>query len=246
MGKLHQLLAVEKDVKRTALKMMEEVKNLFKNKAERFNGLFRKYVKVDEDGPEYQPERKAMVTTVGEKLDYFLKRWRPYLELTIAKEETNASGNATAEVMVDDKSFGTFNVTALLALEKNMELFIGAIREIPTLDPTHEWKLEDGKYVSKHSEETQKTMKRSRPIILYEATKEHPAQVEMTTYDVVAGTWTSTRSSGKFSPKEKADLLERAEQFLLAVQKARSKANSCDVKTFDSSGIFDYIFDKKA
>lgn len=246
MGKLHQLLAVERDVKRTAIKMSEETIALFKNKAEHLKGVLRTYKKAFDDGPDFQPERKAMVTTVDDKLNYFIKRWKPYLDLVLQKEETNSSGNAIQELFVDNQSFGVYNATSLLALEKHVGVIIKVIQNIPTLDPTHEWgEAENGTFVSKYPEETQKTQKLTKPIVLYEATKEHPAQVEMTSYDVIAGIWTTTRTSGMISPKRKADMLERAEKLLRAVQSARSKANGCDVINVDSSKFFDFVTEEK-
>jgi hypothetical protein len=86
---------------------------------------------------------------------------------------------------------------------------------------------------------------RLRNIILYEATKEHPAQVELISYDVIIGTWSTTRSSGKITPAEKHLMLERAGELLVAVKKARAKANECGVVPVKSDKFFNYILKGK-
>ena len=242
--KLHQILAVEDDRKRTAMEILNESIGTFKTKKDHFEGVTRVYDVKEEGSEEYPTERKELITTVKEKLDYTAKHWAKYLDIVMMREQTNSSGVAKASVQVGDKFFGEYGATTLLAIEKNLTQFILMLREVPTLDPAHEWIEDDqnsNRFISKHPSEQNRTQKKSKPIVMYEATKEHPAQVVMETYDTIVGKWTGTRTSGKIRPADKATMLDRAEELLIAVKKARTAANECEVVTANSNVFFDHI-----
>lgn len=242
--KLHQLLAVLDDRKRTAMEILNETSNTFRNKKDHFEGVQRVYSKKFEDGEDYQTERKSIITTVAQRLAYTIKHWKTYTDVRIQIEETNTSNTAKAEVVINDISFGEFGATTLLAMEKNLTQFIEVLRHTPTLDPSIEWELNsdiNNQYISKFPEEQKRTSKKAKPIILYDATKEHPAQVQMATYDEVIGSWEITRQSGKITSGEKALMLGRAEELLIATKKARTKANECGVVPVKSDKFFNYI-----
>lgn len=246
--KLHQILAVEEDRKRTAMEILNETLNTFRNKKEHFEGIIRVYDKRYEDGVEYQTERKSIITTVRERLAYTVKHWKTYTDVVLQREETNCTGAARAEVVIGDTSFGEFAATSLLAMEKNLVQFVDAIRNVPTLDPSVEWELnadEPDKYVVRYPDMQVRTAKKSQPLVLYEATKEHAAQVQLQTFDEAIGTWTITRSSGKVTPGDKAQMLNRAEELLIAVKKARTKANECGIVPMKSDKFFNYIIKGK-
>lgn len=242
--KLHQLLAVEEDRKRTAMAILNETHNTFKSKGEHFEGKKRVYKKTNEDGIDYETERKSIITTVADRLNYTFKHWRNYTNVVLQREETNSANVAKAEVTIGETSFGEFGATSLLAMEKNLAQVIDVLRVIPTLDPSIEWEANSDlsdQYTSIYPEITAKTSKKQQPLVLYEATKEHPAQVQMAQYDIVIGTWTTTRFSGKISSGEKAQMLGRAEELLIAIKKARTKANECGIVPVKSDKFFNFI-----
>lgn len=71
MGKLHMLLAIEPDKKGAAEKILAETINTFNKKQDHFTGQLRQYATVnDGDIERFDDEKKAMVTTVREKLNY--------------------------------------------------------------------------------------------------------------------------------------------------------------------------------
>lgn len=241
-------MASESDRRRTANAILEESIDTFKTRTQHFEGLQRDYSKKDDDGIDYPTERKRLVTTVNERLQFTVKSWKNWLDVVLQKEETNAAGAARAIIMIGDKEFGEFSATSLLAIQKNLTRFIEMLREIPTLDPSHEWELDASEtdiYKSKFPEVTSKTQKKIKPIVKYEATKEHPAQVDMVTYDTTIGIWNATRLSGKITPAEKSLILERAEELLISTKKARAKANECGVVPVKSDILFNYIIKGK-
>lgn len=82
-----------------------------------------------------------------------------------------------------------------------------------------------------------------KPIVLYAATPEHPAQTQLITEDVLAGYWSTVKQSGAMPATEKLALLERIDKLLRAVKDAREAANMIDeVKVPDvGAAIFNYL-----
>ena len=64
-----------------------------------------------------------------------------------------------------------------------------------------------------------------RPLVLYDATKEHPAQTQLVTEDIVAGYWNTVKYSGAMPAPQKVAMAERVEKLLRAVKEAREAAN---------------------
>jgi hypothetical protein len=82
--------------------------------------------------------------------------------------------------------------------------------------------------------------------VKYEATKEHPAQVEMYMEDVWVGTWTIVKSSGAIPAATRNAMLERVRKLLDAVKAAREEANGIEVKPQKvGAAILGYVFDGK-
>jgi hypothetical protein len=82
-----------------------------------------------------------------------------------------------------------------------------------------------------------------RPITLYEATKEHPAQTQLITEDVIAGAWITIKYSGAIPAPRKKQLLGRIEKLSNAVKFAREQANAAEA-TDKKLGkeVFDFLF----
>lgn len=245
-NQLHQLLAVEGDRKKKAILIMNETINTFTKKDDHFDGLVKTYTPSEEGGEERPPEIKEIVTTVKEKIDYTKKSVVQALNSQIGKEVTNSSGTVKAELKVGDVSFGELSATALLALEQQLTNIREVYKAIPTLDPTRTWMPDEnaakkGVFVS--GEEVKfSTKKEEIPLVLYEATKEHPAQVKLVTKDKQVGKYSTVYKSGKITPARKSELLGRIDKLIDTTKRARAKANEAeiiDVKI--GNKIFDYI-----
>ena len=119
------------------------------------------------------------------------------------------------------------------------------IDSLPVLDTAEEWeyKPETDCYVSRQSR-SNRTKKVPRNHIKYEATKEHPAQVEMYMEDVWVGTWTTTKFSGAIPQATKNTMLDRVRKLLDAVKSAREEANGQEVQPQKhGSALLSYVFD---
>mgnify|MGYP000709271185 FL=1 len=90
-----------------------------------------------------------------------------------------------------------------------------------------------------------RTKKIVRPMVLYEATKEHPAQVKEVSEDVFAGVWTTIKYSSALPVAAVNEMLRRVEALQVAVKCAREKANEIEVTVEDGIGasILQHIFE---
>lgn len=243
---LHSLLAVETDLKNVSNKIKNETGTTFIKKDDHFEGLLKVYVAIEE-GNNFsdKEEKKEIVTTVVEKLEYAKKAIANGLNATLSKEETNASGTATAELKVGEINFGMLSATSLLALEKELVAIRKVYGVIPTLDPAKPWKrdeMEEGmKWITEPST-TYRTSKVEDFRVVYEATKEHPAQIQKVVKDKTVGKYLTTYKSGKITPLAKSKLLDKIDNLILAVKRARSKANQAEViKSTVGTQLMDYI-----
>lgn len=245
-NQLHQLLAVENDRKQKALQIVRESASVFLKKPDHFDGLRKTYQPYEEGGQKVEPDIKEIVTTVDEKLNYTQKAAIIAIDATISKEETNASGTVKTELKVGGKEFGEFSATSLLAMETWLNVLRTLYKEIPTLDPVKVWKPEptaDKKGVfTTDTEVKYRTQKIETPLVVYEATTEHPAQVQMVTKDTQVGQYETVYRSGKITPARKSEMLTRIDDLIDAVKRARARANKADVVNRKiGKAIFDYI-----
>ena len=73
--------------------------------------------------------------------------------------------------------------------------------------------------------------------------QEHPAQTQLITEDVIAGSWLTIKYSGAMSAPRKKQLLARIEKLSNAVKFAREQANAMDVQDKKcGKEVFDFLF----
>lgn len=242
MGKLHELIAVEGDLKSEATRVAGDVGSLFSSGQVRLVGQVRTYEPLDENGEKLPSEVSDLATTVKDELAQLHTAFGRWMDATVQKEVTNGATNADVEVD-GVKVLSGLNAPALLNLESKLATLRGVYAAIPTNDPTEKWNYDDqlGIYVS-DPRETRRTKKVPKALIGVEATKEHPAQVQYYTEDVPEGTWRVVKRSGMLSPTQKRVLLERIDILARAVKQARQRANDIEAKnTQVAEKIFEFI-----
>lgn len=240
--KLHQIIAVEETLKNAADRILDTTKTLFTSGLIRLLGQTRRYVPLDENGETFAPEVTNLATTVSRELDDLRKAFGDWMDVSIQKEITNARTKADVEIG-ERKLLTGMTATALLNLENKLAVLRKAYDAIPTNDPTEIWTkdAQQGLYVSE-PQISYRAKKTSRGVVLYEATKEHPAQVKEVNEDVRVGTWTTVKRSGMLSPVEKANMLNRIDQLIRAVKSARQVANDIEITNVTvAETIFRYI-----
>jgi GAF domain-containing protein len=207
-----------------------------------FAGIARSYRPLQDDGEKFPPENKAVAAYVVDLLNEARQSWTTLFDTVATQDAANTI--ARADVCVDGSAvLKDVPVTNLMFLEKQLTDIHTALQAIPTLSDEHEWVWSDNSrcYVTSPSD-TGKVKKVDKVLVLYAATKEHPAQVKVTTDDVLAGYWTTILQSGAMPKQRKVELLARILRLLDGVRKAREQANEMtitDVSVGDA--IFDYV-----
>lgn len=235
MAKLHEILAAEKTVVSASVALMAETADKFRKDA-MFIGEERSLKMLDESAANTSLEQAArtsrpLTTTVYDTLEYALGFWAKAESLLYAKNLSNTKAvvplkfrNITLaeEVPVDE----------LLGLEARLTAMKQVLVAMPTLDASKNWKHQDtdpnGVWTAAE-ERTTKTEKVMIPVVLYEATDKHPAQVKEATRDEVVGTFTRVLKCGAATSLQKANVLALVDELIAEVKKARVQANNVDV-----------------
>lgn len=246
--KLNEILSIENDLKSGYEKIMAESKVTFDKKADHFQAHHKTLKMIDqsrEHEEAAQEQHKELVTTVGEKLDHSWKYIAKYFDGLLVKEATNQM--AVADLVVDGQVLAEqVPATFLLGMEERLKKVRELYDAIPTLQPGITWKEDPtqrkGVYRAEFPEKTLRTEQTIKSKVLYEATKEHPAQIDKWTEQVPIGTYTTERWSGMLSPAEKAKLISRIDELLAAVKKARQRANQTEIVKRDiAKKFYEYI-----
>ena len=209
-----------------------------------FVGIARAYQPCTEDGEKFPPESKVVAANVTDLLQQARVAWTDLFD-TVATQDV-ANTMAKADVVVDGVAIiSAVPVTHLMFLEKQLTDIHTALQAIPVLSDEQTWVFSEQSncYVTAPTE-TAKIKKIEKPMVMYEATKEHPAQVKITTDDIITGYWSTKHLCGAMPKQEKAKLLARILKLLDGVRKAREDANNMqvtDVKYGDA--IFDYVLE---
>jgi hypothetical protein len=186
-----------------------------------------------------------ITTTVPQRLKWFSGHAIKFFDLVLQKDKTNQK--ATADIEVDGVVLvKDVPATTLLMLESKLQEVRKVLDRAPTLPSTVRWVKDDveGLWVTADPVVTFTTKKVAKPVVLYEATKEHPAQVREVSEDIPVAKITQTTWAGLLTATEKATLLSRLDVLLQAVKKARQRANTTEVEKGNmGKPVFDFLFD---
>jgi hypothetical protein len=246
MAKLNQIIAIEKGVKAQTYSNVTAV-NKAVQKPELFNGFAKTYQKRDDEGEDLPAERKRVQFTSANVLQTVALTVGELMDLTARKDFTNCEAKAAVEV--DGKELlPAAPVSYLLFLEKQLTDLRTLIGNMPVLDEAEAWTKDNEAGLYKTDEvRTHHTKKVQKPLVLYPATPEHPAQTQIITEDVIvyAGFCVQVKTSGALPKPEQTALLVRVEKLLHAVKQAREKANMTDEVTTPKVGeaLFGYIME---
>lgn len=246
MSKLHEILAVEGDLEKTSKKLIEETKKTFQ-KDNLFSGTVRTLTMSDADQSEWNTvDKQKLETTVMELFAYTNSEVAKYWDAVLQKDTTNQA--ATADIVLDDGTIlaEQVPVTFLLGLETKLKDFRNLLNAIPTLPPGIRWEQDlnerKGVYIAEDDTVQFKTKNDIEIRVAYEATKEHPAQLEKINVVKNVGKYVTVKHSGMMPPYLKARMVAKHESLLRAVKKARQRANNQEITKKDiGDNIFNYI-----
>lgn len=245
MTKLNQIIAIEPTVKAKANREFTALHREV-SKPALLAGLSRTYQPKDEENGDKLPAESTHVQVKAEEVIGQVSATLTRLfDVVLTKETANAV--AKADVKVGNRIIiPNAPVTYLLFLEKQLVEIRDFVSKLPTLDPAQKWTYDDnsGQYVT-DVVETVRTKKVAKSFVKYEATKEHPAQVDVIHDDVIVGTWSKREFSGALPASRVNELITRVEALQTAVKFAREEANNADVTDADAGkAVFDYLFAK--
>jgi len=225
--KLNQVIAVEKGIKSRSHKTLTEMYQAL-SKKQLFDGLARTYEKKDEDSEQFPPESTRVQKNASEMVREAGNLLTELFDTTLTKDTANCS--AKADIVVDGETLlSGVPATTLLFLEKQLTELHAFVNDMPVLDPAYDWELDPNDGLFKTDPITSaKTKKVTKPLVLYPATPEHPAQTDKITEDVIVGHWKQVKMSGALPEVRKKQLLSRVEKLQKAVKFAREEANSAE------------------
>lgn len=242
--KLNQLLAILKGRKKESVEKLTAAYKLVQ-KPELFNGLSKTYKPLEELGEVFPPESKLVQAKANDVIESVMQDLAGLFDLVITQDIANCT--AKADVVVDGNVIlSQMPVTYLLFLEKQLTDLATFVGSIPVLDPSESWTFnsDQGYYVSDRYQSS-KSKKVPKSHVKYEATKEHPAQVEMYHEDVTVGYWTAVKFSGALPATRRTELLNRIKAISEAVKFAREAANETEVKKVEvGEKLLKMIFSK--
>lgn len=241
MSKLYELLAVEPDLRQQASAELTRVKELFSKGTGKLLGQVISFHGITENAQELPDEVTQLATTVDDELRALAEVFGRYMNVTIQKEDANA--NTKAEVGNEFDFLNGLPAPALLNLESRLEDIKKVYVSIPVLDPSERWNFSDdlGCFVS-DLRTAFRTAKVPKAFVAYDATEEHPAQVETFTEDVPTHRRETIVYSGSLTVAEKRVRIERINVLIRSVRQARQRANDIEVDSFNIADmIFEYI-----
>lgn len=243
MTKLNQIIAIEKGVKNQTTRVETDLYHDLEKKP-LFAGLSRRYTPRDEeDGDQLPPEQVSVQIKCEDVVAQLMATLARLIDITATKDMANTL--ARANIVVDDTTIARdVPVTTLMFLEKEVEKLAAFIGRLPTLDPSVTWRYDPARGVyASDAVQTTRTKKIPRNHVLYEATTEHPAQVQMFNEDVIVGTWQKIDFSGALPVDRLADITARLEKLRVAIKFAREEANDIDVvDVHHGDNILTYLF----
>jgi len=239
MPSLHQIIAIDKGVKNEANLAITAAYHEIQ-KSTLFTGISRVYSPIDEEGEHLPSETQRVQKRGTDLIELTAKAMTRYWDVTLTKDTANMQ--ATANVMVDGHLLlDNAPVTFLLFFEKQLGDLETMIKKIPVLDPAETWTYDETQdcYVTAATKTT-RSKKVPKALIGAPASKEHPAQVQYFTEDVLAGYWNTIKFSGALPQKRVTELLEKIGKVRAAVKFAREEANTIPVT---NRRVGDVVFD---
>lgn len=248
MAKLHELLAVDQNLRGQAESCRNDLANTFEKKTQHFQEALVTFKSNVEATPDKVEGRLNLQTTVHKELGWIAEKLAAAFD--VGHQIDMANTMAKADVVLDDGTviLKDVPVTSLLQLEKRLTEVQDLAQRIPTLDPSKGFEPDTTKgpdVFKARDEEKPRTEKKFDFKVMVPPTDKHPAQVKELMLDVPTGRLLVQEWSSLITVNEKAQILDRIEQTRRAVKQARARANELDldVRTNKIGGkLLDFMF----
>lgn len=239
--KMNTLLAKVEHGSSRFSKMIGDYLAFFKGKQGAFAGI--KKTHVPREG--YTEDKSCIantkvITTVGEKLEWFEQQSIPFLKELFAVEATNSKGANTVELVVDGISFGHLTALDLMRLKTLLtkKEWVEMYENIPVRSDAEVWEpCTDSEYEGREIFQTPMLKGVTRTTESEEVILKDPninpdklpanynARTTIKKKVVETGDYTLQNFTGGWTQRQKAELLRRRSQLLAAVVEALKEVN---------------------
>jgi hypothetical protein len=246
--KLHELLAVDGNLENQSGKCRADLAKTFEGKKHHFSEKLVTFTPNTEGHPAETTEQSDIQNTVKKEIGWICGIMAKSMDASHQIDMANTLAKADVTTEDGETILKDVPATSLLQLEKRIKEVHDLVVAIPTLDPAKGFaqdpQREPGIFKARDVTKP-RTKKDQRPLVLYDATKEHPAQTQLITQDIVVGTIREQEWSSLITPAMKSDILGNCDVLLRAVKRARSRANGIEMDvTGNKIGktLLDFIF----
>ena len=262
-AKLNLILAITDKLRVDYKNLVVDYTKFFNKSTGSFLGEQRTY--SPKEGTIDEPTKrgvKMVVTTVNEKLEYFVENSTDFINKLFSQERTNAMGLAKANLIVDGITWGEYTSLELLRLKSLLESTeLGKLQEmldnIPVRSDSEIWyKSNNEEYTGREIYETVLVAGVAKTTVKTEYILEDPnvsklkdnvnyiPQKSIRNDVMELGDYTMQRFTGEWSHRERAMTLARRSKLLTSVIDALKRANEVDTveSTLTANKIFGYLF----
>ena len=242
--------------------MVEDFAKFFNSSQGSFLGEKNTY--VAREGMIDEPSKrnvKLVVTTVDEKLKWFIENSEKFIDALFSQEKTNASGLAKAELVVEGKSWGEYTSLELLRLKSLLENSdLGNLQNmlstIPVRSDSQIWEKSDAEeYINREIWQTPMISGVARTTEKIEYILQDPnfhgtmpqnyvPKTSLKTVSLEVGDYTNQKFSGEWSHRLRAETLRRRGELLSAIVTALKKCNDAEAvqSELTAKKVFGYLF----
>lgn len=203
-----------------------------------------------------------VITTVGEKLDWFEQQAIPTLRDLFSVEATNSKGAKTVELVVDGVSFGNLTALDLMRLKTLLTKpeWVGMYENIPVRSDSEVWEpCTDPEYDGREVFQTPMVKGVTRTTESEEVILKDPninpdklpanynARTTIKKKTVETGDYTLQNFTGAWTQRQKAELLRRRSSILAAVIEALKEVNDVEASkpNLDVKGFINFLHNGK-
>jgi len=248
MSKLHELLAIENDTRAQAEATRKDLENTFDKKGHHFTKKVVTFKSNSDGVPDKVESQLNLQTTVASELKWISEKIGKAIDTGHQVDVANTTAKADVTLDSGDVLLKDLPATSLLRLEHRLTEVRSLVHSIPTLDPAKGFEPDpkegEGIYRARN-DERQRTEKQFSFQVMVPATDKHPAQVKELMLDKPIGTILTQEWSSLITVSDKGRMLDRIEELLRAVKKARARANDMkidDAKDKIGAKVLDYVF----
>lgn len=232
MSKLHELLAVENDQRSQAESCRTDLKETFAKKVHHFTKKIVTFKSIKEGVEDKTESQLDLQTTVKKELTWIGEKLAKAMDLGHQIDVANLA--AKADVVLENGKILLKSVpcTSLLRLEHRVVELRDLVHAIPTLDPAKGFTADPSQPVGVYKAQDKEGTRGEKVfefVVMVPPTDKHPAQVKELMADRPIGTVLTQEWSSALTVVDKGDMLDRVEEVLRAVKKARARANEMDI-----------------